>query len=91
MLSMLTINPSYDGGALAPGAQAFDAGALNIHLDELAKRLWPEPPADEEIDAVVRPVQWLLTQAGADGFQLTQDGYLKPAVVSQTVSELGWD
>ncbi|WCI09593.1 hypothetical protein PJ267_08805 [Arthrobacter sp. OVS8] len=36
-------------------------------------------------------MQWLLTQAGADGLQLTQDGYLKPAVVRQAVSELGWD
>jgi hypothetical protein len=71
--------------------RAFDADALNVRLDGLAKRLWPEPPTDEEIDAVVRPVQWLLTHAGGDGLQLTQDGYLKPAVVRQTVSELGWD
>jgi hypothetical protein len=35
-------------------------------------------------------VQWLLDQAGTDGLQLTQDGYLKPAVVSQAVHELGW-
>jgi hypothetical protein len=77
-----------DAGTFEP--YAFDAGALNIRLDELAKRLWPEPPTDEETDAVVRPVQWLLTQAGPDGLQLTQDGYLKPAVVNQTVRELGW-
>ncbi|WP_346927370.1 plasmid pRiA4b ORF-3 family protein [uncultured Arthrobacter sp.] len=77
-----------DAGTFAP--YVFDAGALSIRLDELAKRLWPEPPTDEEVDAVVRPVQWLLNQAGADGLQLTQDGYLKPAVVSQTVRELGW-
>ena len=84
-----TFATGQDAGTFAP--YAFDADALNVRLDELAKRLWPEPPTDEEIDAVVRPVQWLLTQAGADGLQLTQDGYLKPAVVRQTVSELGWD
>lgn len=69
---------------------AFDAATVNSRLDELAKRLWPEPPTDEEIDAVVRPVHWLLTQAGPDGLQLTQDGYLKPAVVSQAVRDLRW-
>lgn len=84
-----TFATGQDAGTFAP--YAFDADALNIRLAELAKRLWPEPPTDEEIDAVVRPVQWLLAQAGADGLQLTQDGYLKPAVVRQTVSELGWD
>lgn len=77
-----------DARTFAP--DAFDAAALNSLLDELAKRLWPEPPTDEEIDAVVRPVHWLLTQAGPDGLQLTQDGYLKPAVVSQAVRDLGW-
>ena len=77
-----------DAGTFEP--YAFDAAALNRRLDELAKRLWPEPPTDEEIDAVVRPVQWLLNQAGTDGLELTQDGYLKPAVVNQAVRELGW-
>ncbi|WP_232084182.1 plasmid pRiA4b ORF-3 family protein [Arthrobacter sp. SO5] len=69
---------------------AFDVAALNSRLADLAKHLWPEPPADGEIDAVVRPVQWLLDQAGPDGLPLTQDGYLKPAVVSQAVRDLGW-
>ena len=69
---------------------AFDAAALNSRLDDLAKRLWPEPPTDEEIDAVVRPVQWLLNKAAADGLQLTQDGYLKPAVVNEAVRDLDW-
>ncbi|MGP4033880.1 hypothetical protein [Pseudarthrobacter sp. 1C304] len=59
-------------------------------MDDLSKRLWPEPPTDEEADAVVRPVHWLLDQAGTDGLQLTQDGYLKPAVVTQVVRDLGW-
>jgi hypothetical protein len=69
---------------------AFDAAALNSRLDDLAKRLWPEPPTDEEIDAVVRPVQWLLNKAAADGLQLTQDGCLKPAVVNEAVRDLDW-
>ena len=77
-----------DAGTFEP--DAFDAAALNSRLDELAQRLWPEPPTDAEIDAVIRPVQWLLTQAGPDGLQLTQDGYLKPAVVSEAVRALGW-
>ncbi|KUM32464.1 plasmid pRiA4b ORF-3 family protein [Arthrobacter sp. EPSL27] len=70
---------------------AFDADALNRRLDDLAKRLWPEPPTNEEIADVVRPVYWLLDQAGTEGLQLTQDGYLKPAVVTQAMLDLGWD
>ena len=77
-----------DAGTFKP--DAFDAAALNSRLDGLAKSLWPVPPTDGEIDAVVRPVQWLLTHAGSDGLQLTQDGYLKPAVVSEAVRALGW-
>ncbi|HSO91095.1 MAG TPA: plasmid pRiA4b ORF-3 family protein, partial [Arthrobacter sp.] len=77
-----------DAGTFAP--DAFDAAALNSRLDELAQRLWPDPPTDEEVDAVVRPVQWLLLRAGADGLPLTQDGYLKPATVSEAVRDLGW-
>ena len=77
-----------DAGTFEP--DAFDAAALNRRLGELAKRLWPDPPTDSEIDAVIRPVQWLLNRAGTEGLQLTQDGYLKPAVVSEAVRELGW-
>ena len=77
-----------DAGTFEP--YAFDAAALNNRLDELAKRLWPEPPTDDEVAAVVRPAQWLLTQAGTDGLPLTQDGYLKPAVVSEAVRALEW-
>lgn len=78
-----------DAGTFDP--HTFDLPALNRRLDELAQRLWPEPPTAEEIDAVVRPVQWLLSQTGPDGLQLTQDGYLKPAVVGQAMRELGWE
>lgn len=77
-----------DAGTFEP--YAFDTAALNSRLADLAKRLWAEPPTDEEVDAVVHPVKWLLDQAGPDGLQLTQGGYLKPAVVSRAVSELGW-
>ena len=77
-----------DAGTFEP--YAFDVAALNGRLPELAGRLWPEPPTDEEIDAVIRPVQWLLSQAGTEGLPLTADGYLKPAIVSQAVRELGW-
>lgn len=69
---------------------AFDVDALNARLEALAKRLWPEPPTGAEIDAVVRPVLWMLEQAGADGLPLTSEGYLKPAVVNQAVHDLGW-
>ena len=57
-----TFATGQDAGTFDP--YAFDAAALNSRLDDLAKRLWPEPPTDEEIDAVVRPVQWLLNKAG---------------------------
>lgn len=77
-----------DAGTFAP--YAFDADALNGRLGDLAKNLWPEPPTDEDVDAVVRPVRWLLEQAGVNGLPLTRDGYLKPATVSQAVRELGW-
>jgi hypothetical protein len=78
-----------DAGTFDP--HAFDLPALNRRLDELAKRLWPEPPTEEEIDAVVRPVQWLLSHVPPDGLELTQDGYLKPAFVAETFHALGWE
>lgn len=72
-------------------AAAFDASALNARLDELALQLWPEPPTDGEIGAVVHPVQWFLSQVPADGLELTKDGYLKPAFVKETFQALGLD
>jgi hypothetical protein len=70
---------------------AFDASALNARLDELALQLWPEPPTDGEIGAVVHPVHWFLSQVPADGLPLTQDGYLKPAFVREAFEALGLD
>lgn len=69
---------------------SMDRTAINTRLESLGKKLWPEPPTDEEIGAVVRPVQWLLAQVPADGLELTKDGYLKPALVRQAMDELGW-
>lgn len=75
-------------GRRQPGP-AFDASIVNTRLDELALQLWPEPPTDDETDAVVRPVQWFLSQVPAHGLPLTQDGYLKPAFVRETFETLG--
>ncbi|WP_211882780.1 plasmid pRiA4b ORF-3 family protein [Pseudarthrobacter albicanus] len=84
-----TFATGHDAGTFDP--HAFDLPALNRRLDGLAQRFWPEPPTEAEVNAVVRPVQWLLAQASPDGLQLTQDGYLKPAVVVQAMHELGWE
>ncbi|MFF2317474.1 plasmid pRiA4b ORF-3 family protein [Arthrobacter sp. NPDC058097] len=67
----------------------FDAGDLNARLDELALQLWPEPPTDGEVDAVVRSVHWFLSQVPSDGLPLTKDGYLKPAFVVEAFEALG--
>jgi len=39
---------------------------------------------------VVEPYAWLLRRIGTDGLQLTQAGWLPPAVVTEAVQELGW-
>jgi hypothetical protein len=78
-----------DAGTFEP--YSVDRTAINTQLEALGKSLWPEPPTDDEIAAVVRPVQWLLSQVATDGLELTKDGYLKPAVVRQTMDELGWE
>jgi hypothetical protein len=75
-----TFNPSF-----------VDLADINGQLHALSQKLWPEPPSDAEISAVLRPVQWLLNQVPAAGLELTKDGYLKPAVVRQTMDELGWE
>ena len=76
-----------DATTFAP--TVLDASALNARLDELALQLWPEPPTDGEIDAVVHAVHWFLSQVPADGLPLTKDGYLKPAFVRETFEALG--
>ena len=48
------------------------------------------PAADEPPPiAVVAPYQWLLTRIG-NGVRLTQAGYLPPAIVTEAMTELGW-
>ena len=71
-------------------AAVFDLDAANRKLRLLGLRLWPQPLTDDERDAVLRPVRWLLEQASPDGLDLTKDGYLKPALVQRAMDELGW-
>ena len=71
-------------------ATAFDIAAANRKLRLLSLQWWPQPLTDEERDAVIRPVHWLLEHAAGDGIELTKDGYLRPAMVKQAMDELGW-
>lgn len=68
----------------------FDRQAANRKLRLLSLQWWPQPLTDEERDAVLRPVRWLLENASPDGLELTKDGYLKPSMVLRTMEELGW-
>lgn len=45
----------------------------------------------ESARAVVRPYAWLLDRIGEQGIRLTPAGYLPPAVVTETVTALGWE
>lgn len=71
-----------------PGA--FDLESVNAQLSRLSVLIAGEPPTRDEMAEVVRPVKWLLQQAGTDGLDLTKDGYLKPAMVAETMAGLGW-
>lgn len=44
---------------------------------------------DDNLAAIARPYRVLLELAGADGIQLTQAGWLKPATVAELVAALG--
>ncbi len=70
---------------------ALDINAVNTSLDLLGVRLAQDKPTAEEMADVVRPAKWLLQRVGADGLELTKDGYLKPAVVAEIMAGLGWD
>jgi hypothetical protein len=72
-------------------ATRFGVQAANRKLRILALQWWPQPLLDEERDAVLRPVLWLLQNAAGDGLELTKDGYLKPALVKRAVEEIGWE
>jgi hypothetical protein len=45
----------------------------------------PEPAR-----ALLRPLDWLLTEVGDDGLPLTAAGYLPPRTVARALDELGW-
>ncbi|NJC21590.1 hypothetical protein BJ994_000666 [Arthrobacter pigmenti] len=64
---------------------------INANLELLSQLIWRRPVAPGVIKDVVRPVQWLLQRVGAEGMELTKDGYLKPAVVQEIMTELGWE
>lgn len=70
---------------------AFDMEAVNGELHRLAQRLWPEAPTQEDMEAVLAPVSWLLSEANPDGLDLTSAGWLKPAIVKRMMTELNWD
>lgn len=69
---------------------AFDRNAVNRGLERLSAGLRREAPTPEEVADVVRPVRWLLERVGEDGLELTKDGFLKPAVVTAAMAEIGW-
>ncbi len=87
------VTGAYDPTAFDPAE--FDLDAVNKGLDRLAILLADEPPTQEELATVLRPVRWLLDRAREDGLELTKDGYLKPAVVREAVLALDlgypWD
>jgi hypothetical protein len=71
-------------------ATACDLKTANRRLRLLSLEWWPQPLTEEERDAVLRPVRWLLEHASPDGLELTKGGYLKPATVQRAMDELGW-
>jgi hypothetical protein len=50
----------------------FDRQAANRKLRLLSLQWWPQPLTDEERDAVLRPVRWMLENAAPDGLELTK-------------------
>ncbi|MCW2135219.1 plasmid pRiA4b ORF-3 family protein [Arthrobacter sp. VKM Ac-2550] len=71
--------------------QEFDLEKCNRSLARLSPQLGDATPTPEEMAAVVLPAKWLLQRVGADGLELTKDGYLKPAVVAEVMTSLGWE
>lgn len=69
---------------------AFDLATVNRKLGRLSLQLWPRPVTSAERDAVLRPIMWFLENSAGEGLELTQSGYLKPAMVRRTLEELGW-
>jgi len=77
--------------ATAFDAEAFDLDAVNRKLERLSLQLWPRTLTQDERDAVLRPIRWLLERSAGEGLQLTNSGYLKPAMVRSALDELGWN
>lgn len=72
-------------------ADASRAGARDLVAD-MADRAGLDAPAQVEESVarrMVAPYAWLLDHAGAQGVQLTQAGYLKPASVEAAADVLG--
>ena len=80
-----------DEKALTFDPAAFDVVETNGQLRRLARRLWPGDTTPDDVEAVFAPMLWLLREAVADGLELTQTGYLKSAIVTRAMTELGWD
>lgn len=76
--------------ATAFDAEAFDLDAVNRKLERLGLQLWPRPLTQDERDAVLRPIRWFLERSAGEGLELTNSGYLKPAMVRRALDELGW-
>ncbi|QTG82428.1 plasmid pRiA4b ORF-3 family protein [Arthrobacter crystallopoietes] len=71
--------------------QEFDLEKCNRSLARLSPQLGDATPTPEEMATVVLPAKWLLQRVGADGLELTKDDYLKPAVVADAMTTLGWE
>lgn len=71
--------------------ERFSLDTVNQRLERLGRVLGNREATPEEKAAVVRPVQWLLQRVGAEGLELTKDGYLKPPVVEETMRALSWE
>ncbi|MFI7587990.1 hypothetical protein ACIB24_13040 [Spongisporangium articulatum] len=70
------------------GPRSTTRGGLLAPL-ELALREPVDPGMAAPARALLRPLDWLLTEIG-DGLALTAAGYLPPRTVSRALDELGW-
>ncbi len=61
-------------------------------LAPLERRLQPrvDPGMAAPARALLRPLDWLLTEVHDDGLPLTAAGYLPPRTVARALDELGW-
>ncbi|MFD1214172.1 plasmid pRiA4b ORF-3 family protein [Arthrobacter sp. GCM10027362] len=87
-----SLRPREAPGEVLPGSDpaGFDLDRVNLRLARLSVQLTGAEASAEEKAEVLRPVAWLLERTGAEGLELTRDGYLKPAVVRAAAQVLGW-